>query len=63
MPKLLSLEEKQIRQQAKLDKIDKYNERLQKRRSKELQKRLNEIIKTFIKWINTYNKTNNLISK
>ncbi len=56
MPKLLSLEEKQARQQEKLDKIDRYNLRLQKRRSKELQKQLNSIIKTFIKWINDYTK-------
>ena len=57
MPKRLSNEEK-------LKRMDEHNAKIDAKNSKELQKKLISITKTFIKAVNEYNEKNsNLISK
>ena len=57
MPKRLSNEEK-------LKRMDEFNAKVERKNSRELQKKLISITKTFIKAVNEYNEKNsNLISK
>ena len=57
MPKRLSNEEK-------LKRMDEFNAKKETKNSRELQKKLISITKTFIKAVNEYNEKNsNLISK